>query len=98
MTITLGRHLGLSPERAAEFSLFMAVPALVGAALLEALHLGESSMGDVTIGGLVAGIVVSAVVGYFAIVFLLKLLSAGKFWIFGVYCLTVGVLGLIFMR
>ncbi|MFC1497887.1 undecaprenyl-diphosphate phosphatase [Verrucomicrobiota bacterium] len=94
ITITLARHLGVSRERSAEFSFFIAIPALIGAAV-KTLVFDGADLGEITSVSLIAGILVSACVGYFAIHCLLKILVSGKFWIFGVYCLIVGVLGVI---
>lgn len=89
-TITVGRHLGLSPRVAAEFSMLMVVPLIAGATLQKALSLSESGMGELTAGSLIAGLLVSAIVGYFAIAWLVRALTHGKFWMFGIYCLIVG--------
>jgi len=96
-TITLGRHFGLSPEKAAEFSLLMSVPVLLGAAIIKTTHLIGAENGDLTILNLAVGGIVSAVVGYFSIIYLVKTLSAGRFWCFGVYCLMTGITGIIFI-
>lgn len=40
---------------------------------------------------LIFGFIVSAVVVYFSIRWLVSLLQRGHFWYFGVYCLTIGI-------
>jgi len=97
-TIALGRHLGLSPKMAAEFSLLMSVPVLVAAALIKTVNSVGAELGEVTVMSLVAGILVSACVGYVSIVCLVKTLSSGKLWLFGFYCLAVGVAGIVVLR
>jgi undecaprenyl-diphosphatase len=96
-TITAARHLGISPEKAAEFSLLLSVPALAGATLIKALEIFKNGCGG--FGGLQLGVamIVSAIVGYVAIVCLVKTLTAGKFWMFGFYCLAVGLLGIVLL-
>jgi len=98
LTIAAGRHLGLAPRGAAEFSLLLAVPALLGATLLKACSLAAAELGDLTLGSLAAGTAVSALVGYGAIAILLRTLSTHRFWLFGFYCLAVGTAGLVLMR
>lgn len=95
VTITMGRHLGLSPKMATEFSLLISIVPLVGAALVKVMSSAGAELGDVTVASLAAGILVSACVGYVSIVCLVKTLSAGKFWMFGVYCLAVGLLWIV---
>lgn len=94
VTIVMGRHLGLSPKTATEFSLLISIVPLVGAALVKAVSSASAEFGDVTVASLAAGILVSACVGYVSIVCLVKTLSSGKFWLFGVYCLAVGLVAM----
>ena len=90
-TITTARHLGIDTRRAAEFSFLMSVPPLLGATLLHGFRpepaAGASAVGWGLLG---AGTLVAALVGYAAIAFLIRVLSSGRFWIFGVYCLLAG--------
>jgi undecaprenyl-diphosphatase len=98
-TISAARHLGVEPQEAAEFSLLMSVPLLVAATALNLLKLLRTE-GAVAVEGMPAGPIwvgaaVAAFVGYFAIAVLVRTLSTGKFWLFGVYCLCMaGVLAL----
>lgn len=89
MTISAGRLLGVSPARCAEFSFLMSAPPIAGATLLELLK-GPAEVG-VSVPILVYGVVLSAVTGYFSLRFLVKLLNGGRFWMFGPYCLALGV-------
>lgn len=94
MTITAGRHLGLSADDAVEFSFLMSIPLLAGAGLLQLLKV-ESMPPDISGAMLFAGAVVSAVTGYAALHVLVKVLKSGRFWVFGCYCLVAGVAGLL---
>ncbi len=89
-TLTASRLRGIEPAAAAEFALLMSVPALGGATLIELLKLEEYN----AIAGhnLLLGAVVSGLVGYVSIVALVRMLSRGRLWYFGVYCLVVGLL------
>ena len=95
-TIATARHLGVAPRRAAEFSFLMSVPLLLGATLLHVIR-PEPSAGSCTVGwGLIwLGTLVAALVGYASISFLIRVLSGGRFWFFGVWCLVVGGLVLL---
>ena len=95
-TISMSRVLGVCPKKAAEFSFLMSVPLLSGAVLMHLKELLSVEVsGELTPLNMGAGFVVSAVVGYFSIKWLVKLLGAGKFWRFGIYCLIVGIASLI---
>ena len=96
-TISVGVLAGLTPRRAARFSFLLAIPALLGATLL---NLAEALRSDVlmTINGwgfAVAGLV-ALVVGLVAIRALLALVARGKLWGFGIYCAALGIAVLVF--
>lgn len=94
-TIAVARHLGISPRRAAEFSLLMAVPALTVAGALKWKALIENGgAAGLSAGSLILGAVVSALVGYCAIIILVRSLASGRFWIFGIYCVLAGLASL----
>lgn len=84
-TITVAMFAGLRRDAAARFSFLLGVPAIVGAAGhagLGLLHTGLSR-DDMTL--FLAGMAVSAVVGYAAISFLLRYLSGHSLAIFAWY-------------
>lgn len=92
-TIVAARHLGIAPEEAAEFSFMLSIPAMCGALLFKGLEARREGIGDLHALPLACGVLIAAVSGYFAIKYLIKILSAGKAWMFGVYCLVVGIVG-----
>ncbi|MDZ8117092.1 undecaprenyl-diphosphate phosphatase [Pontiella agarivorans] len=95
-TIGMSRFLGIEPKEAAEYSFLMSAPLLAGVSLLYLLDCckeGNSSGSSVV--ELVVGFAVSAVVGYFSLKWLVSLLQRGRFWRFGIYCLSVGLITLV---
>ncbi len=95
-TIGMAMFLGISPEKAARFSFLLAIPAIAGAGLLTALDLDASSLQGFSVISMLAAFLSSFLVGWFSLSWLLKCISKGKFHWFGVYCLFVGFLTLIF--
>ena len=92
-TIGASRFLGIEPKQAAEFSFFMLIPLSLGACLLAVRDLMESgNTSGFSAPDLGVGLAVSAVVGYFSLKWLVSLLQRGRFWRFGIYCLSVGAL------
>jgi undecaprenyl-diphosphatase len=90
-TVGTGLFLRIEGEKAAEFSFLLAIPAIAGATLLEAVHLtGTPDLLPVACGFLTA-----LVTGYGAIVLLLGALRRRSLWLFGFYCLAVGATGLL---
>ena len=97
MTIATARIARVETEKCAEFSFLMSAPPIAGAALLEILEgLGNApAANEVSWGLTIYGCVLSAVVGYFALKFLLKSLKSRWFWLFGPYCVLAGLVVLL---
>ncbi len=93
MTIAAGRMAGIAPDQAAEFSFLMCVPLLAGAALMDWMGVTASAPAADTLPAnlLLAGAAVSAGVGYLALSLLVRVLRAGRFWLFGLYCFAAGL-------
>lgn len=92
ITISLGMHLGIAPEKAAKYSFLLAIPTIAGAGLLTGLDLVESSEPTLPLSVLIVGFVSSLLVGWISLKWLLGLIRSGKFHWFGVYCIIVGLL------
>lgn len=88
-TITIAMHLGVSRKESAEFSFFMAIPVLAGAAVLKIFSGGINQLPILDIA---VGLTLSFIVGCFAISILLKMLSSQKFHYFAPYCIILGAL------
>jgi undecaprenyl-diphosphatase len=86
-TITGGMALGLSRDAAARFSFLLALPALLGAGLLEVPDLPPST----DLGTVVAATAVAAVIGFLSIAFLLRYLRTHDTRPFAYYCVLFSV-------
>ena len=99
-TIAMSRFLGIKAETAAAFSFLMVVPVILGGNLLHIVRaLGQeeaSAFEGLTPGLAIVGFVLAAIVGYASVAWMVRLLNRRHFWRFGFYCLTVGLLGLIY--
>jgi undecaprenyl-diphosphatase len=84
-TITLGLFLGLKREEAARFSFLMSVPITAAAAGLSLADVASGGMNAHEILLFLAGSISAAVVGYFAIRFLLRYLSRHSLAVFAYY-------------
>lgn len=101
MTLAAARSGRVDPSRSAEFSFLMSAPLILGGMFLEIVKMfrvAESASQDgVGVGLLVWGAVLSAAVGYFSLVALVKTLKGRWFWLFGPYCIVAGLLTLCFL-
>jgi undecaprenyl-diphosphatase len=101
MTLAAARSAGVEPSKSAEFSFLMSAPIIAGGMLLEIIKIFRDAPGGgqdgVGIGLLAWGTVLSAIVGYFSLVVLVKTLKGRWFWLFGPYCIIAGVLVVCFI-
>jgi len=88
-TIAVGLVLGLPRRLAARFSFFIAIPAVVGALIVEGRDLSQGT--TLTLQVLLAAAALSALVGYIALKVLLRLLEGGKLWYFSLYLVAVAL-------
>jgi undecaprenyl-diphosphatase len=101
ITIAAGLFRNLSREAAARFSFMLATPIIGGATLKKALQVWEVGLPPgLAVTDFAVGVVVSAVVGYAAIAFLLHYLQVRTLKIFVAYRLLLGgiILAVEFLR
>lgn len=92
MTIAAALGRGLSPAWAAVFSLWISLPAIGGALVMEGKDLLESPEINTSLLKMgAAGAVVAGIVGYFAILWLVRVVKARRLQIFSAYLLGLGV-------
>ena len=98
MTLAAARAAKVDGEKAAEFSFLMSALPIAGAALLEIVKAageGSAAAARETDWGLcIFGALIAAVVGWFALKLLVASLKGRWFWLFGPYCVIVGLLSL----
>jgi undecaprenyl-diphosphatase len=90
-TISAGLFRGLDRVTATRMSFFMAIPALTAAGLFEAVH-EKSNLDLLGVGQMALGIVVSFVVAYATIAWLLRFVSSNTLKPFVYYRVGLGVL------
>jgi len=95
-TISTAMYLGIERIQAARFSFIMVLPLIFGAMLLQAFKMDDAGLTALRFEILATGLIVSFLVGYAALKWLMGTLERGRFHWFGYYCLLVGGVGLIF--
>jgi undecaprenyl-diphosphatase len=88
-TIAGGMVLGLDRELAARFSLLISIPAIIGATLLEVIKVFGQDHDSV--GIYVLGMGVAALVGYWSIGVILRLVRQNHFYLFSYYLWPLGI-------
>ena len=92
-TISGGIFRGLEKETAATFAFLLSVPILVGAFLFGFVTLDSY---DLEAGPALLGFAAALLSGLASIGVLLRAVRAGRFWVFGVYCVIIGFAVIVF--
>lgn len=93
-TITGGMLRNFDREPAARFSFLIYIPIMSAAGFLALIDLAQSPVTSESAIVLAAGMLTSAITGYFAIRWLLRFLTRRPLYVFAVYCAVVGLLTL----
>ena len=91
LTVATGLALGLSRTWAVGFSLLLAVPAICGAAVFELKHVDPKTLTGDRIAQTVAATAIAGIIGYAAIVWLVKIVRSGRMWYFSVYLILLAL-------
>ena len=95
-TISGGMFRGLDRPSAARFAFLMSVPVMLAAGGYEMLDVMNMPYLSGFLPLLAVGFVTAAIVGWFAIKWLIDYLSKRSLYVFAVYCAVVGTVVLIF--
>lgn len=87
-TIAAGLVLGVARDDSARFAFLLAIPALLGAALIKIPDLAGASLG---VGAGLVGFLVSLATSYAAIFGLIRYLKTNTLYPFAAYCLGAGI-------
>ncbi len=90
MTIAAALALGLNRSWAVGFSLLMAVPAILGAGVLEIKDVNPDTLTPDRVAQTIAASLTAGLLGYAAIIWLIKIVRTGRLWYFSVYLVVLG--------
>jgi undecaprenyl-diphosphatase len=98
-TITAGLFRNMTREAAVRFSFLLSTPLIAGAALLKAHELRKEGLPAGMHAPFIVGVLVSAIVGYGAIVWLIRYLQSHSLKVFIIYRIVAGltVIGLAYI-
>lgn len=87
-TIIAGLWRKAESKSAFYFSFYLAVPAILGALILQIPDLVKASTAYLSQG--ILGMFIAGIVGYFSLAALENVLKSTKLWLFGIYCFLLG--------
>lgn len=94
-TITACILCGFDRKFAVKYSFIMSMPAIFGALILKLSKISSETVTGGNIAVYIVGMVIAAVVGYFALIFTTKLVQKKSFKYFAFYCFGIGVVSII---
>jgi len=95
-TISGGMLMGLSRKAAAKFAMLMSAPIMLAATGYELLKLFKDGVNGDLLLPILIGVVVSGVVGWFSIKWLLKYVQGHSLYLFSLYCVLMAAVSLAF--
>lgn len=90
-TLTFALFLGFKRDEAARFSFLLGIPAIIISGLVELKDMLKEGLGDAALSSLGIGLVVSTIVSYAAIWWMLKFLKNHSTLVFIIYRLIFGI-------
>ena len=95
VTISTALYSGMDRKTAGEYSFLLSIPAILGALALTLRDI-ETLGTQVSGTAIIAGCVSAAAVGYLALVGLLRLIQAGRLYLFAAYLIPLGIWGIVY--
>ena len=86
---------GFDRKFAVKYSFIMSIPAILGALVLKLTKLSSESISGGEVVSYIVGMIVAAVVGYFALVLTVKIVQKKSFKYFAFYCFGIGAVSII---
>jgi len=99
LTIATGLLSGMERTVAARYSFLLSIPIILGASMVYPfVELDLKEIITYNLTAIIAGTIVSGIVGYLCIKYFMKFLSKFSLSVFGYYCIIIGVLAVIFFK
>ena len=89
-TITACILCGFEKRFAVKYSFIMSIPAVLGAVVLELKDFESIHFSNQDITACIVATVISAIVGYLSICFMMRLIRGKKYKYFSIYCIIIG--------
>lgn len=96
ITISTGALGGMSATEAFRFSFLLSVPVIMGATAYKGLTLDTGIANSGSVSNYIVGMGAALVVGLLSLRLLEKIVRERRLYIFGIYCLLTGTIGLLF--
>ena len=94
-TISTGFMLGYNRKLAVKYSFIMSIPAVLGAVVVELAGEKNEAFGSANLPAYLLGTAVAAVVGYFSIKVMMKIIQKKRYFGFSIYCFICAFIAIV---
>ncbi|SIN98044.1 undecaprenyl-diphosphatase [Singulisphaera sp. GP187] len=91
LTVAMALGLGMSRAWSVGFSLLIAFPAILGATVMELKDFDRATLTTDRVAQTIAATIIAGLIGYLAIIWLVKIVRAGRLWYFSVYLFVLAI-------
>ncbi|MCF7795615.1 undecaprenyl-diphosphate phosphatase [Patescibacteria group bacterium] len=91
MTVSMGLVRGIDKKEVAKFSFILAIPAILGATLLDIRNLQSIQ----NVEAVIIGMIVCLIIGVLSLKFLLNIIKKNSLYKFSPYCLILGIFSIL---
>lgn len=94
ITLSIGMFRGLEKGSLVKYSFLLSIPAIIGASIFDLATADSETLAqmyDIPTSSYVVGVLLSAVVGFASIKFLIRVINNQSFYLFSFYCVAIGL-------
>lgn len=95
-TIAAGMLCGFDRKFAVKYSYIMSIPAIIGALVVELFNIPNTTITGADFGCYILGMIVAAVIGFFALNLVMRLIAGRYYKYFSFYCFLIGFISIVF--
>ena len=95
VTLSIGMFRGLRKDSLVKYSFLLSIPAILGASILDIAGADRDTIAQmyaIPLTSYIAGTLLSAIIGYASIKFLIRVINNESFYLFSFYCFAIGLL------
>ncbi|CAN5140443.1 undecaprenyl-diphosphate phosphatase [soil metagenome] len=94
ITLSIGMFRGLEKGSLVKYSFLLSIPAIIGASIFDLITADSETLAqmyEIPASSYIAGVLLSAVVGFASIKFLIRVINNQSFYLFSFYCVAIGL-------
>ena len=93
ITLSIGMFRGLKKDSLVKYSFLLSIPAILGASVFDIVGADKDAIAQmyaIPVTSYIVGALISAIVGFVSIKFLIRVINNQLFYLFSFYCFAIG--------